>query len=223
MSQHPCCISAVKGANGTGGGTGGSVPTTGAVRYIGCFKDTSAFDLNGFLERSQSNTPQRCVQTCAAKGFAYAGVQYGQSCLCGNSYGKYGPATNCDYKCTGDAGQICGGYATNSVYATGQGAVPQPQPQPQPREANFTGTWDGGWFTTTFVQTGNRVTGSFTHRDGKVWDGVVTGNTLTCKWSQNNLPLGTATLIMDPGGKSFHGSASWPGGSNTWNGKKIGD
>jgi len=87
-------------------------------RYIGCFKDTSAFDLDGFLEGSQTNTPQRCVQTCAAKGFAYAGVQYGQSCLCGNSYGKYGPATNCDYKCTGDASQICGGYAANSVYAT---------------------------------------------------------------------------------------------------------
>jgi len=101
-------------------GLGQRVEPTGTSRYIGCFKDTSAFDLDGYLERSESNTPQRCVQTCAAKGFAYAGVQYGQSCLCGNSYGKYGSADNCNMKCTGDPGQICGGYAANSVYATGK-------------------------------------------------------------------------------------------------------
>ncbi len=87
--------------------------------YIGCYKDTSAFDLDGFLERSRSNTPQRCTETCRAKGFKYAGVQYSESCLCGNSYGKYGAADNCNMKCTGDSGQICGGYSSNGVYSTG--------------------------------------------------------------------------------------------------------
>jgi hypothetical protein len=108
-APNPCCVSGVK-RDASGG-----MPNP---RYIGCYKDTSAFDLDGFLERSQTNTPQRCIQTCAAKGFAYAGVQYGQSCLCGNSYGKYGPADNCNYKCTGDPRQICGGYSANSVFAT---------------------------------------------------------------------------------------------------------
>jgi hypothetical protein len=93
----------------------------GGRQYIGCFKDTSDFDLNGYLERSAINTPERCIQICRDKGFAYAGVQYGESCLCGNSYGKYGPADNCDYKCTGAPGDICGGYSANSVYATGVG------------------------------------------------------------------------------------------------------
>lgn len=87
-------------------------------RYVGCFKDTSAFDLDGFLERSASNTPDACIATCASKGFAYAGVQYGESCLCGNSYGRYGAADNCDYPCTGNAGRMCGGYSANSVYRT---------------------------------------------------------------------------------------------------------
>ena len=99
--------------------TSGGTTSGGETGYIGCFKDTSDFDLNGFLERSQSNTPERCIATCRTKGFKYAAVQYGESCLCGNSYGKYGAADNCDYKCTGDSSKICGGYNANSVYATG--------------------------------------------------------------------------------------------------------
>lgn len=113
-----CCeeAEALAGKTGLCGGT-----QTG---YIGCFKDTSDFDLNGHLERGSGNTPQRCIEACRQKGFAYAAVQYGQSCLCGNSYGKYGKADNCDYKCTGDPSQICGGYSANSVYSTGINVVP---------------------------------------------------------------------------------------------------
>jgi len=113
-----CCeeAEAMTGKTGLCGGT-----RTGP---IGCFKDTSDFDLNGHLERSATNTPQRCIETCRQKGFAYAAVQYGQSCLCGDSYGKYGKADNCNYKCTGDPNQICGGYSANSVYSTGINVVP---------------------------------------------------------------------------------------------------
>jgi hypothetical protein len=88
---------------------------------IGCFKDpNNPFNLNGYLERSAQNTPQRCIDICRAKGFAYAGVEYSESCLCGNSYNQFGPANNCNMVCTGDRSQICGGYSSNSVYATGQ-------------------------------------------------------------------------------------------------------
>jgi hypothetical protein len=87
--------------------------------FVGCYKDTSAFDLNGFIERSRSNTPQRCTEICRSKGFKYAGVQYSESCLCGNTYGKYGAADNCNMKCTGDSSQICGGYSSNGIYTTG--------------------------------------------------------------------------------------------------------
>jgi len=91
----------------------------GSAAYIGCFKDTNVFDLNGFLERSSRNTPQTCIANCKARGFKFAGVQYGESCLCGNSYGRYGTASNCNMKCTGDPGQNCGGYSANAVYSTG--------------------------------------------------------------------------------------------------------
>jgi hypothetical protein len=96
-------------------------PPAKAVQYMGCFKDSnSPFDLDGHLERSGQNTPQRCIATCAAKGFAYAGVQYAQSCLCGNRYGTQGQATNCNMACTGDPNQTCGGGNANSVYSTGR-------------------------------------------------------------------------------------------------------
>ena len=99
---------------------GGSAVTLAAGTYIGCFRDpNSPYNLDGYLERSAENTPQRCVETCQAQGFAYAGVEYGQSCLCGDRYDQFGPADNCDMACTGDASQMCGGYNANSVYATG--------------------------------------------------------------------------------------------------------
>jgi hypothetical protein len=91
-----------------------------ASRPIGCFRDTnSPFDLDGFLERSKDNTPQRCIATCKAKGFLFAGVQSGESCLCGNSYGRYGTANNCTMTCTGNRNEACGGSYSNIVYATG--------------------------------------------------------------------------------------------------------
>jgi len=92
-----------------------------AGTYLGCFNDpNNPFDLDGHLERSQANTPQRCLQVCANFGFAYAGVQYSESCLCGNSFGNHGTADRCTMPCTGDSGQICGGINANSVYATGR-------------------------------------------------------------------------------------------------------
>jgi hypothetical protein len=92
-----------------------------APRYLGCFRDPNRpFDLDGFLVRSAQNTPERCVQTCAAKGFKYAGVQYGESCLCGNSYGRFGAAPACNMPCTGNPRQACGGPNANSVFSTGR-------------------------------------------------------------------------------------------------------
>lgn len=90
--------------------------------YLGCFRDqgdpagTRGRDLNGYMTGSEAMSPALCVQTCAARGFAFAGVQYGRYCFCGNSYGRSGRATNCDMRCAGSAGQICGGGWANSVY-----------------------------------------------------------------------------------------------------------
>jgi hypothetical protein len=92
-----------------------------AVAFLGCFKDSnSPFDLDGHLETSERLTPQSCIATCASRNFAYAGVQYAHSCLCGNKYGTQGQAANCNMRCTGDPNQNCGGSYANAVYSTGR-------------------------------------------------------------------------------------------------------
>lgn len=110
VKSELCCeeAEALAGIPGacSGNNSGGNTTDAGKIGYIGCFKDTSDYDLGGFLERSRSNTPERCIATCRAKGFKYAAVQFGESCLCGDSYGKYGAASNCDYPCTGDGDKI---------------------------------------------------------------------------------------------------------------------
>lgn len=100
--------------------TSGNCAERDASTYLGCFKDpNNPYDLSGYLERSTQNTPQRCISICKSRGFAYAGVQFGESCLCGKSYGKFGAADYCNYPCTGDNRQVCGGFNANSVYSTG--------------------------------------------------------------------------------------------------------
>ncbi len=95
-----------------------------AYEYIGCYKDSGnpsgleGRDLNGFMYSDPNMTVEKCINLCRQKGFAYAGVQYSTQCFCGNSYGKYGRATNCNMKCGGNPYQICGGFWSNSVYST---------------------------------------------------------------------------------------------------------
>ncbi len=53
-------------------------------------------------------------------------MQWGESCLCGQAYGRFGPAQNCSMRCTGDANQICGGVNANNVYEISGRAPPPP-------------------------------------------------------------------------------------------------
>ncbi len=61
---------------------------------------------------------QTCIEYCSGQGYYYAGTQWGSECWCGaedSAYDTYGPGT-CDYPCSGDDSQICGGYYAMSVY-----------------------------------------------------------------------------------------------------------
>lgn len=120
-----CCISGVKSGGGSAGGASA------------CFKDTSIRDLDGYSETSGDMTPQKCIATCRSRGFAYAGAQFAAWCFCGNGYGRYGSADNCNMRCNGDPSQICGGSWANSVYDVALGtqvapgsSVQAPSPAP---------------------------------------------------------------------------------------------
>ena len=100
-------------------------PSSQPIRYLGCFRDTDDFkkggyDLDGYLTRSASNTPENCAAQCRQRGFRFAGLQDGQSCLCGNTYGRYGQSNACTMPCPGNSSVACGGPYTNSVYSTGK-------------------------------------------------------------------------------------------------------
>lgn len=89
---------------------------------LGCFKDqgdpqgTNGRDLAGFMTSAPNMTGAVCIAQCQARGFAYAGTQYGSYCFCGNEYGRSGPAQNCNVPCAGNGAEMCGGAWANSVY-----------------------------------------------------------------------------------------------------------
>jgi len=89
------------------------------LRYMGCFSDRLD-DRDLPIYHGQVATPEQCGASCEAlsKGFRYAGIQNGDQCFCGASYGKHGnePAATCFKQCSGADRELCGGVHRNSVY-----------------------------------------------------------------------------------------------------------
>ncbi|KAH6632385.1 WSC domain-containing protein [Chaetomium tenue] len=104
--------------------------TASGFRFLGCApeerwtNDGPFRTLSGASEASgDAMTNERCATFCTARGFAYAGTEWRQECWCGNEVAATRvPATtaaslaNCNYVCTGDATQYCGGDAWLSLY-----------------------------------------------------------------------------------------------------------
>jgi len=94
----------------------------GGQQFLGCYRDqgdsvgTQGRDLSGLMSSSGNMTTELCISMCSAKGYSYAGTQYGSQCFCGNTYGQSGSAANCNMPCSGNQNQICGGFWANSVY-----------------------------------------------------------------------------------------------------------
>mmetsp|Transcript_84573 Transcript_84573/g.273384 ORF Transcript_84573/g.273384 Transcript_84573/m.273384 type:complete len:225 (-) Transcript_84573:21-695(-) len=59
--------------------------------YAGCYRDTLSRDLPVWTGAEMSF--EVCMQSCA--GYKYFGQQANRQCVCGDSYGKYGTASNC--------------------------------------------------------------------------------------------------------------------------------
>jgi len=73
-------------------------------------------DVNDELTRGHIH--QTCIAYCSSQGYYYAGTQWGSECWCGagdSAYDTYGPGT-CDYPCSGDDSQTCGGDYSMNVY-----------------------------------------------------------------------------------------------------------
>jgi hypothetical protein len=85
------------------------------------------------------------VASCAAKGFIFAGLEYGVECHCGNTLkSTAAPASECNVRCAGDQWSWCGGGYRANVYRapgapTTASAVPTGTPTPIAASALPTG------------------------------------------------------------------------------------
>ncbi len=78
---------------------------------------------------------------------------------------------------------------------------------------SFNGTWKtiaGGThqYTVILQQIGNKVTGTYSPGNGKLFDGVISDNRLTFSWTQDGGHEGTAQFTLDQDGKGFTGSST---------------
>lgn len=89
---------------------------------VGCFADNEHdrdLPFEPYVDPKIGMWPPMCVDHCFRKGYYYAGLQNQYKCYCGNSYGKYGPATDCLVSCFPKTNFQCGGPMSNLVYTTG--------------------------------------------------------------------------------------------------------
>ncbi|THH32546.1 hypothetical protein EUX98_g1633 [Antrodiella citrinella] len=82
---------------------------------VGCtVEGTNGRALTGASTTSPTMTKAECANFCAADGFPYAGVEYGDECYCGQSFSN-GASSNtvgwqeCSTTCAGNPNEDCGG------------------------------------------------------------------------------------------------------------------
>lgn len=101
----------------------------------------------------RKTNPQSCALEC--EGYAFFGTQYGDECWCGGNetdHLQHGESELCDFKCAGDASQVCGGYFSLSVYQYASATTTGGQEEEEeggPVVQPTTSTSSGGASTTT--------------------------------------------------------------------------
>jgi hypothetical protein len=120
---------------------------------LGCYRDTFERDLPHLIPHYTPNTlsPRKCLNSCLHLGYEFAGLQNGQECFCGSSYGrhkKHDDQYSCSRECKGngnlniasrtwqaaaalfsDDSYACGGGFANSIYTNKRSKQDGPQSQ----------------------------------------------------------------------------------------------
>ncbi|KAI7324666.1 WSC-domain-containing protein [Hortaea werneckii] len=98
----------------------------GNMTYYGCWSDQSPRTIDYMAYQSDSNTIEKCTQTCADKGYSIAGIEFGSQCFCGNALGYAATQvidSSCQTPCPGNSSEICGGGNRLSLFSNGQPVV----------------------------------------------------------------------------------------------------
>jgi len=170
--------------------TGGPIvnPGVGGYTSIGCYTEATTGRAlpNGFAMPAGNKHVATCVAGCAAKNYLYAGLEYGQECWCGNTFGVGAvpaPASDCKIVCADKPGEFCGGSSRLNVYRAGTPAS--------------SGT------TQSSVQTSSQTTSSSTLQTSSSTTSFVTSSTTvrtssattSLSSSQSSNTLSSSTLV----------------------------
>ncbi|KAL8832686.1 MAG: hypothetical protein Q9170_004784 [Blastenia crenularia] len=108
-------------------------------RYVGCYKENDpGRQLKVQIYGNDPDmTNDKCITGCAAQGYALAASEYTNECWCGKTIPKtLGNETDCNYVCTGNSTQTCGGngyfhdHSFMSLFNNGKALPPLPDIPP---------------------------------------------------------------------------------------------
>lgn len=102
----------------------------GKYRFQGCFSEPTAAAQGGggralpaySFTNSTAMSAESCVGGCQAKGYAYAGAEYGKECWCANALAPGSavlPTSSCNMLCAGNKYEYCGAGSKLSVWKSG--------------------------------------------------------------------------------------------------------
>ncbi|GIL50430.1 hypothetical protein Vafri_6536, partial [Volvox africanus] len=102
---------------------------------VGCYYDTKDNRvLPLLLDASDNMTVATCRADALKRGFLLYGVEAGRECWGGDDLARatsLGPSTTCDWPCSGDDCEVCGGDWAIVIYMTeSYGSPPSPSPAP---------------------------------------------------------------------------------------------
>lgn len=130
----------------------------GKYRYVGCFKENNpGRQLPSLVYDDVTSTNSKCIQACADKKHIFCGTQYHRECWGGTKLPSLKvDDRNCNFDCSGDLNQICGGNgyldgqggAYISVFADSlqwDGSVVIPSPDPSTPKGPFVNPGTSGY------------------------------------------------------------------------------
>ncbi|XP_039290436.1 WSC domain-containing protein ARB_07867 [Nilaparvata lugens] len=107
----------------------GSLAESYKQYYIGCYIDgnPSRRLFGNHKVNIENMSPKACIELCKSKSYAYAGIQYGVECFCGNERPLFTARTDeteCSTDCPGNKEEKCGAGWRTSAYKTGLTGTP---------------------------------------------------------------------------------------------------
>lgn len=107
-----------------------SASLPGNWKTYGCIVDSASMRVVTpyYRQTSQQMTYNLCASTCQANGYAYAGVEYGSECYCGNNVAIQDASSGCNMPCSGDPSSMCGGSARMNLMYNADSVTPPTRP-----------------------------------------------------------------------------------------------